>query len=341
MTIRSRQRRGRAGVVVRRSAMKSEEVYVMPASTPSQTVAAELVDTLRALAGSHPQFRPVHAKGIVCAGTFRASRDAPRMTRAAHMQGGLVQAIVRFSNGSGDPDVHDGQPGVRAMSVKFQLPGGGSADILANSIEGFPARTPEEFLEFLRAQLPDPATGKPVADVVPKFLASHPATAAFIGRLMQKPIPQSYATASYHAEHAFLFRAADGSSRFGRYHYIPDAGEAFLSPEEGGKRSANFLREELEKRLNAGPIGFRLLLQVAAEGDPTDDPTALWPEDRPRVELGHLEIARISPTGADDERRLVFDPRNLADGIELSKDPVLLARSAAYAISYERRSRGQ
>jgi catalase len=312
-------------------------------STPagSQSVAAQLVETLRALAGSHPGFRPAHAKGIVCAGTFRASRDAPRMTRAAHMQGGLVQTIVRFSNSSGDPEVHDGQPGVRAMSAKFQLPGGGSADILANTIEGFAARTPEEFLEFLRAQLPDPATGKPAPDAVPKFLASHPATAVFVGRLMEKPIPQSYATASYHAEHAFLFRSADGSSRFGRYHYTPDAGEAFLSPDEGSKRSANFLREELEKRLNAGPIGFRLFLQVAAEGDPTDDPTALWPADRPRVELGHLEIARISPTGADDEHRLVFDPSNRTDGIELSKDPVLLARSAAYAISYERRSRGQ
>jgi len=42
---------------------------------------------------------------------------------------------------------------VRSLSVKFQLPGGKSADILANSIEGFVARTPEELLEFLRAQL--------------------------------------------------------------------------------------------------------------------------------------------------------------------------------------------
>lgn len=35
--------------------------------------------------------------------------------------------------------------------------------------------------------------------------------------------------------------AADGSRRFGRYHFVPDAGEAFLSPDDGSKRSANFL----------------------------------------------------------------------------------------------------
>jgi catalase len=47
------------------------------------------------------------------------------------------------------------------------------------------------------------------------------------------------------------------------------------------------------------------------------------------------------PTGAADERRLIFDPTNRTDGIELSADPILLARSAAYALSYERRGRGE
>jgi catalase len=313
----------------------------MAASAAPPSVVAQLVETMRALAGPHPGFRPAHAKGIVCAGTFSPAPDARRVTRAAHLQGDPVPAVVRFSNASGDPQVHDGQPGVRALSVKFQLRDGKAADILAISIEGFPARTPQEFLEFLRAQLPDPATGKPVPDAVPKFLGGHPAAAAFVGRLMQKPVPASYAQAGYHAEHAFLFTAADGSRRFGRYHFVPDAGEAFLSPEEGSTRSANFLRDELESRLRTGPVAFRLLLQIAADDDPTDDPTALWPADRPRVELGRLEITRISPTGAEDERRLVFDPTNRTDGIELSNDPVLLARSAAYAISYEQRSRGQ
>jgi hypothetical protein len=49
---------------------------------------------------------------------------------------------------------------VGALSAKFQLPDGQSADVLANSIEGFPVRTPEDFLAFLWAQLPDPVTGQ-------------------------------------------------------------------------------------------------------------------------------------------------------------------------------------
>ena len=50
----------------------------MSASAAPKTVVAQLVETMRALAGSHPGFRPAHAKGIVCAG-----RSARRMMLAA------------------------------------------------------------------------------------------------------------------------------------------------------------------------------------------------------------------------------------------------------------------
>ena len=175
----------------------------------------------------------------------------------------------------------------------------------------------------------------------PSFLETHPAARAFIGRLKQKPVPASYGQASYHGEHAFRFTASDGTSRFGRYHWVPEAGEAYLSPDEASTRNANFLREELESRMRNSPVVFHLLLQLAGEGDPTDDVTALWPADRTMVELGRLEVNGISPTSAADERRLVFDPTNLTDGIDLSADPILLARSAAYSISYDHRSKGE
>ena len=313
----------------------------MATSGTPESVIRDIVDAMRALAGKHPGFRPVHAKGVVCAGTFRASADAARVSRAPHFTGRSIPAVVRFANASGDPDVHDGAPGVRSMAVKFQLADAKSTDILANSIEGFVARTPEEMLEFLRAQLPVPATGRPDPEAFPRFLAGHPGARAFVERLMKKPVPASYGRTVYHAEHAFRFIAADGSSRFGRYRFVPEAGESTVSPDDAGKRSPNFLREELEGRLRTGPVGFRLLLQLASPGDPTDDVTAVWPEDRSLVELGRLEMTGISSTSAADERRLIFDPINTTDGIDLSDDPILRARSAAYSISYDRRSRGE
>src|SRR5215470_15728941 len=239
----------------------------------------QIVDAMRALAGPHPGFRPVHAKGLVCSGTFRAAPEASHITRAPHFSGPPVPAVVRFANANGNPDVH------------------------ANSVEGFIARTPAELLEFLRAQLPA-AGGRPDPEAVPRFLAAHPGGRAFVERLMKRPVPASYAQVTYYAEPAFRFSATDGTSRFGRYRFVPQADEAFLSPDDASKRDSSFLRQELETRLRNGPVVFRLLLQVAEAGDPTDDVTALWPDSRPLVELGRLEVTAISPSSATDERRL-------------------------------------
>src|SRR4029453_2016232 len=258
----------------------------MPTSATPEPVIRQIVDAMRALAGPHPGHRPVHAKGLVCPGVFRGSAEAARVTRGPHFAGPSGPVTVRFANSNGNPDVHDGTPNVRSMAVKFQLPDGKSADILANSVEGFVARRPEELLEFLRAQLPDPASGKPDPQAVPRFLAAHPAGRGFVERLMKRPVPASYGQTTYFAQHAFRFTAQDGTSRFGRYRFVPDAGESFLTPDDAGKRSSNFLREELESRLRTGPVAFRLLLQVAEPSDPTDDVTALWPESRRLVALG-------------------------------------------------------
>ena len=93
----------------------------MPASATPEPVIRQIVDAMRTLAGPHPGFRPVHAKGLVCSGTFRASGDAPRVTRAPHFAGQPVPTVIRFANSNGNPDVHDGTPNVRSMAVKFQL----------------------------------------------------------------------------------------------------------------------------------------------------------------------------------------------------------------------------
>ena len=108
----------------------------MSTSATPESVIRQIVEAMGALAGPHPGFRPVHAKGLVCSGTFRASADAPRVTRAPHFTGQSVATTVRFANSNGNPDVHDGVPNVRSIAVKFQLSDGKSADILANSVEG-------------------------------------------------------------------------------------------------------------------------------------------------------------------------------------------------------------
>lgn len=296
----------------------------------------DIVETLAAIAGDHRGYRPVHAKGIMCSGVFTASPEASRFSRAAHLQGQPVAAVIRFSNASGDPNVHDGERNGRGMAVAFKLLGQGTTDIVAQSTKGFPARTPEEFLDFLRALLADARSKS--EEHVKAFLSEHPHTKGFIERLSSERVPVSYTTIPYYAVNAFRFINASGDSRLGRYRFIPEI-EAYLSNQDADKQDRDFLEKELATCLSDKPAVFTLAVQVAGPDDITDDPTVLWPEGRQVIELGRLEIKAVSSADEADQNSMVFDPGRLVDGIEFSNDPVLRARPDIYAISFARRSR--
>ena len=122
-------------------------------SPEKRLVYEQLVDALQALFGVHPGYRAVHAKGIVCEGTFSPAPTAASVSRAPHLQNVSVPTTVRFSDFAGVPTVSDGDPlaSPRGMAIKFHLPGGIDTDIVAQSYDGFPVRTAEEFLVFVRA----------------------------------------------------------------------------------------------------------------------------------------------------------------------------------------------
>jgi catalase len=134
-----------------------------------------------------------------------------------------------------------------------------------------------------------------------------------------------------------LFTNSAGKARYGRYQFRPEAGAKFLTTEQAAQKSANFLIDELGDRLAKGPAKFRLVVQLAAEGDPVDDATAVWPDERPIVELGVLSITNRVANNDAAQRSLGYDPLRLVDGIEASDDPLLEVRSAAYAVSRRRR----
>ena len=312
-------------------------------TNPGTSIAAEkdsineqLVDALIAIFGSHPGCRPLHAKGIVCKGTFVPTGRAAWLTRAPHLQSAPSLVTVRFSDFSGVPSVPDGDPTAspRGMAIRFHLPSGASTDLVAHSYKGFPARTPEEFLSFLRA-LASSGAGASTPTALDTFLSTHPQAKLFA--IAPKPIPVSFATESFYAVDAFRFTNQEEASRYGRYRVIPDGGTKHLDAVESARRPANFLFDELADRLSRGPIKFYIAVQLAEEGDVIEDPSLPWPNERPEVEFGVLNVTERMMDSAAIERTLDFDPSRLVDGIELSGDPILLVRSAIYAIARRRR----
>ena len=291
----------------------------------------EAIEVIHGAFGSHPGSRALHAKGAFFTGTFTATPVAKTLTRAAHLQGAPVPVWVRGSDGSGHPRARDSQPDVRGMAVSFRLPDGSATDILGQTAPRFPVRTPDEFLELLRASAPGPG----LAVRLPLFMATHPhAVAPLLANLRAgslKP-PRSFAEATYYAIHAYRWVDADGGARWVRYTLAPSASRS--SSARG--RGADYLFTEINERLAQGPVRFRLQVQIAEGDDRIDDPSSQWGSSE-RVDVGTIEVTGPDPDREAGGELVVFDPGRVVDGIELSDDPVLRFRPLAYSASVNHR----
>jgi catalase len=302
-------------------------------------LADQAIEAIQAISGRHEGHRVVHAKGTLCAATFTPTPEAAKLSRAAHFQGGDVRAHVRFSNGSGNPSAPDYEPREgRGMATKFYLSDGSTTDIVSITLPAFFVNTVEGFLDFTRARRPDPETGEPDPDAIGKFIADHPEALTAAGAVITATPPESYLRCAYNALHAYRFVDADGGSRWIRYRWEPEDGEANLTEEEAKERGPDYLQKDLADRLAQRPAIFTLSVQIAEDDDPTDDPTVVWPDERRRVDLGRLEVTGLAHDREQGDDVLVFDPTRVTDGIELSDDPILRFRTDAYAVSVLRRS---
>lgn len=170
-----------------------------------------------------------------------------------------------------------------------------------------------------------------------KFPSTHPAALKFAST--PRPAPVSFGTLAFYGVNAFKFTNAVVVTRYARHRIIPVAGEHALSDEEAKKADPNYLMDELPKRIAQRPVKFRLLAQVANEGDPVNDPTAVWPADRKLFSLGTISLTGTVKDRVTAQKLIMFNPLNLQSGIEPSADPVLLARPAAYGVSFSQRIR--
>ncbi len=294
----------------------------------------EAIDAIRGVGGACPGYRALHAKGKLYRGTFTATPEAAELSRAAHLDGSIVPALIRFSNGAGNPRQRDGLPGVRGMAIKFTLPDGSTTDVSTQTAKLFTSSTPDGFIALLRAIRPGITAPLRLAG----YAAAHPRSVAGLAvQLATGKVPASYATVEYHGLHAFRWVGADGNARFVRYHLVPVAGEQFLPRRAALTKGTDFLTDELDQRLVSEPVRFDYQVQLAAPGDSTVDPSQPWRSTQ-TVTVGTLTITGIDTERERDGDVVVFDPMRVTDGIEPSDDPVLRFRTHAYSASVKLRT---
>ena len=298
-------------------------------------LAQQLLDAFDEQFGLHPGFRPAHAKGLMCSGTFAPSAEAAKLTRAPHANLPNTPVTVRYSDSTGLPNIPDNDPsrsGPRGMAIRFHLGEHAHTDIVAHSTNGFPVRTGEELLELVRAATAF-AAGRPEA--IGSFLATHPSAKRFVET--PKPIPTSFTREAFFAVTSFKFTNAGGASRHGRFRIRPEAGTEYLRDEAAAGKSQDFLFDEIGPRLAREPAKLGVFVQLAEAGDDVADSSVTWPDNRSEIRFGTITLTARVDDQTPDLRKIIFDPLPRVDGIDSSGDPLTAVRADIYLLSGRRR----
>ena len=303
--------------------------------TPDQVITA-----IEGNFGVTPGERRNHIKGTCAIGEFVGSSEAAAYSRSTLFSGNPIPVISRFSLAGGNPKVSDTAKSARGMALEFKLPDGSLQHMTMLNTPIFGAMQPQTFLDLMIASKPDPSTGKPDPEKIKAFKAAHPDNLAQSDFLAKYNPPASYATSAYWGIHTFKFINLAKKTTLVRWRFVPQDGEKRLSDDELKSFPVNFLEHTLIERARKGPVRWDMLVTIGEPGDPEDNPTLLWPENRKQIKAGTLTISSAMPQKGAECEKVNFDPLVMGDGIEPSNDPILLFRSPAYALSFVKRLGG-
>jgi catalase len=335
---------GNAGVLARLGAIGAVLLgvagafaYVGGWLSPARLTQDRMMAAFKDANGIHAGFRRNHAKGICVTGWFEGSGQAAALSKAAVFRPGRVPVVGRFALAGGMPFQPDGPEKVRSMALRFLLPGGEEWRTGMNNIPVFPVNSARDFYDQLLASSPDPRTGKPDPAKMKAFLAAHPEAAQALSLIKQRQVSSGFANSSFNSLNAFRFVDAAGASTPVRWSTVPAQPIAADSaePSAGDK---NYLFDELIAQIAQHPLQWRLMVTIGQADDPTNDATLPWPAGRRQVDAGTVTIDHASSEDGGRCTDVNYDPLVLPSGIEPSDDPLLSARSAAYARSFTLRA---
>ncbi|OHE86016.1 MAG: catalase [Lysobacterales bacterium RIFOXYD1_FULL_69_11] len=308
--------------------------------SPQRLTPARLTDAIEGTSPEpFPGFRRAHAKGVCVAGYFEGRTEAAALSKARVLAPVRSPLLGRMSIGGGSPYGLDAQARVRSMALLLRGDDGQEWRMAMNSFPFFAVRSIEAFHAQALAGAPDPATGKPDPARLAAFAQAHPESKAFAEWARSAPWSDSFANTQYNGIHAFRFEDADGGSRMVRWSMRTQTPFVELTPAQRESADPDYLETELQARLAEGPLRWDMVVTIAGPGDDSRDPSTPWPDERDQVVVGTVVIERAEPQATGACRDTNFDPTVVPPGVSLSDDPILAARAAVYAQSFDRRQR--
>ena len=306
--------------------------------TPDRLTPTRMVAALSDRGGNPLGHRRNHAKGICFTGVFQANGAASQYSVAPMLVAGTYPVIGRFAIAVGNPDASDMMGRVKSMAVRIISPDGQEWRSGMNNSPVFVVSNPRDFYELTLAQDINMASGKPDPAAMKRFSATHPDSAPFAEWSQAAPWTTSWADQAYNSLNAFRFIDAGGVSHLVRWSMEPTVSPTPVAQAALASMGPDFLEHDLVRRLSDSPLTWHLMVTLAEPGDPSNDAAKAWPSDRKRVDVGALSVQKAEVEADGPCRDFNYDPTILPTGIAVSDDPLLPARSAAYAESFDLRT---
>lgn len=299
---------------------------------------------LAALVKDAPQpfpagFRRAHGKGMCFSGQFFPTRQAAELSSAIVFREPSTPVVGRFSLGAGDPHAADNAG--RSLSIALQLKDhdGGEWRMAMVNEPFFPTATVAGLIAMGEAFEPDARTGLSVPERVEAFYAAHPQAKKYVEWSDKAPWANSFAVTRFNSVNTFVFISERRQEQFVRWSLQPRLPFKAWPVGTREKAEAHVLFDDLVQKLAAKQLVWDLVITVAEPTDPVLDPSQPWPDNRRHVNAGSLIVTALSEQATGACRDINFDPTLVPDGIEISDDPILHARSGTYAKSFNLRQR--
>ncbi len=287
--------------------------------------------------------RVVHAKGWGAFGTFTATHDISKYTKANLFSkvGEKTDLLIRFSTVAGESGAADAERDVRGFAIKFYTQEG-NWDIVGNNTPVFFIRDPYKFPDFIHTQKRHPKTNLRNNNSAWDFWSISPESLHQITILMSdRGCPQTPMNMNGYGSHTFSFINDKNERYWVKFHFKTCQGHKFYTNEEA-KKVIGESRESYQKQLfntiekeNFPKWNMKIQVMTEKEAESTSfnpfDLTKVWPHNEsPLIDVGVLELNRNAENYFAEIEQSAFSPSNIIPGISFSPDKVLQARVFSY-----------
>ena len=287
--------------------------------------------------------RRMHAKGSGAYGTFTATHDITRYTRAKIFSeiGKKTELFTRFSTVAGERGAADAERDIRGFAIKFYTEEG-NWDLVGNNTPVFFLRDPLKFPDLNHAVKRDPRTNMRSSHNNWDFWTSLPEALHQITITMsERGIPYSYRHMNGYGSHTFSLINGKNERVWVKFHLKTQQGIKCLTNQEAeaiiAKDRENHQRDLLESIDNGEYPKWDMKIQVMSENEAKKcsfnpfDLTKVWShKDYPMIDVGVLELNRNPENYFAEVEQSAFNPASIVPGIGFSPDRMLQGRLFAY-----------